>query len=83
MVWSTACWDEILKEAFGGEKEMTVVLLRGSLMDCPGEKSPASEEVMGSLAHVPENPPKFLAGIAFKFDLLILKNHIKSLNRFG
>lgn len=82
VVWSAACWDEILKEAFGGEKEMTVVLLRGSLMDCPGESPRPVRRSWVPWPMCQKNSPKFLAGIAFTFDLLVLKNHIKSLNRF-
>lgn len=38
---------------------------------------------MGSQVHLSEIPPKFFAAISFEFDLLVLKIHIKSSNRFG
>lgn len=47
------------------------------------EKAQGNEEVMGFLAHLPEIPQKLLAGISFQFDLLVLKRHIESSNRFG
>lgn len=69
------------KILFGGEKRMTVWFWKESWWTAQEKAQPMRRS--WSLVHLLEIPKKFIAGLSFKFDLLVLKSHIKYSNRFG